>query len=485
MPRIYYLTFLFFCIACTPVFNQESILDLNISMNSCKKPVREILKEISIAYKVEFSYNPDLVPVRQNACLNEKNVKLGKAIELLFSDSSVCAKEVAGQVVLFRKDTDRTSSGFTVHGTVISESTGEPVQFAGIYITKTGLGTISDEEGMFELFFGKRNEHDTVTVSSVGYKTFLCPVSLFTINREIVVILEDSVYELSETQVLSYDHIEPLFWNVKNSSSMNYLLTFSTRHMVNGIRFASSLKEIFGEPVVRDNIYIWKNENISDIDESGIRIIMKYFRCSQCPLDNDFTVTIEVSDRKRRNLLYADDKRKILTGYFQNILNKSSNLGVDLDFIEERAGVAYLSGLSNPYTGPCFSFDKKGRKSIEGYYSDGLRDGEWLWRFGNGQEGKQVLYNRGMLDGTAVFWYANGQKRLEVDYTNGKKEGMLEYWYPDGTKRMEAGLAKNKLSGTYIFWYPNGQMAKKAEYRNGAPVSMIEWNKKGKVLKIF
>lgn len=73
-----------------------------------------------------------------------------------------------------------------------------------------------------------------------------------------------------------------------------------------------------------------------------------------------------------------------------------------------------------------------GDRMIQGYYRDGVQEGEWTTWYENGQRSAVDHYHNGLQDGLHTSWYANGVKALEGNYRGGKREGVWTRWDPTG-----------------------------------------------------
>jgi hypothetical protein len=71
-------------------------------------------------------------------------------------------------------------------------------------------------------------------------------------------------------------------------------------------------------------------------------------------------------------------------------------------------------------------------RMIQGYYRDGVQDGEWTTWYENGQRSAIDHFRNGQQDGMHTSWYANGVKALEGNYRGGKREGVWTRWDPTG-----------------------------------------------------
>lgn len=476
---------IYFLIISSISFSQINILDKNISLSEKNKNVKTLLKIISDSIDVHFSYNPSLFSDTRLISIACRNENLESVLLKIINDSLICFKVVNNHVVLNEKSIIADTFKYTIKGRVITGELKSPVPFATIKLTNKPIGTICDEEGIFLLNHDSISALDSIVISAVGYKNFVCPAELFQQNNEIEVLLEDSIYELSESIVFGYEHFQAMYWTQKSTGKFNYLLTCVTNNKITGINFVDQLTEILGKPVIQNNYYKWKNADIENFDSRKSSITLSYFTCDYCPLDNDYTLTIEINDKDQKNLLFHDGKRNFLTKYFQEILNNSKSVGVSLSQLNNVAGLTCLQGSDIPYTGRCFSSYARKKMHIEGGYVSGLQDGTWSYWFSNGQLGKKVNYYQGNIEGKSVYYYDNGQKKLEVNYLNGEKHGDIKYWYKNGILRLETSMNKGQREGIYRFYYPNGRLGKEASYKNGAIISASEWDKKGKLINRF
>jgi hypothetical protein len=90
-------------------------------------------------------------------------------------------------------------------GLVIDAQTKEPIPFVNIGIIDSGVGTVSDEEGLFHLYLepNKFETNTKILFSALGYETLYIPISniKFVYNEYPDVILKPSLLELNEVVV--------------------------------------------------------------------------------------------------------------------------------------------------------------------------------------------------------------------------------------------------------------------------------------------
>lgn len=354
----------------------------------------------------------------------------------------------------------QVNTQLVLKGSVYSVSTDAPIGFASVLIKNTTIGAVTGVDGKFELPFDKQNINDTLLVSSIGYKQFKIQLSKINLRQPYRIEIEDSLFLLNEVVAMCYDNIEALRWKTKRSDQSQYLLTFSTRELQNAANYISILKETFGgDAKIKTNFIRWKKVKIPGITDK-VNFTISWFRCPYCPDQANVAVTIEVTNKKDKNLIEIEQYRKPLINYYQNLLDKTFAQGVDNSQLEARSQVMYLKKAVDPYTGQCYGYYETGQKGLRGAYKKGLKDGTW------------------------EYWYSNNQKKLEGNYSNGKKTGQWRYWFSNGQVRIIANYVDDEMDGKNVWYHENGQKKKEAIFRNGVYLSKTEWDEKGTVIDV-
>ncbi len=343
-----------------------------------------------------------------------------------------------------------------IKGNITEFKTNQPIPFASIFIHKTTTGVISDEKGNFQLKISKANLNDTLIVSSVGYSRFSDKISNFKNIKNINIALNDSIYLLDEVVALAYDYFETLEWKSKKSNAKAYYLTFTTKNIDNISNFIKILKSEFGKPKAKTAFRKWKRVKLP-IHKEKVKIFLRFFECPYCTEKTDYTVTILLKDTKGKYLLNDTTKQSKYESYFQGLLDKTFDMGLDYAQLMKKNNIYYIKNDTSPYTAKCLGFFKNGQIGLKGQYKNGKKDGEWL------------------------YWYSNGQKKMIINYKEGIKEGQWTYWYESGQIRIKTHYYNNKLDGINYWWYSNGKLKKVSKYRKGIFVGKIEWDKNGKI----
>ena len=110
-------------------------------------------------------------------------------------------------------------------------------------------------------------------------------------------------------------------------------------------------------------------------------------------------------------------------------------VAVDYESAEEREGLLYLSGESEPYSGRI----------------------------------------KEMFD--------SGQVAQLTEFKDGKPDGLRIAWYESGQKTGEGSYKKGKVDGPFTEWHENGQKAAQGTFKEGEEISAKYWNSKGEEVK--
>ena len=77
---------------------------------------------------------------------------------------------------------------------VIIDGNRETLPYTAVSILSKYIGTVSNDDGAFLLKLKKSNLNDTITVSTLGYKTFKIKVlDYINLKNKVIVLEEDSV----------------------------------------------------------------------------------------------------------------------------------------------------------------------------------------------------------------------------------------------------------------------------------------------------
>jgi antitoxin component YwqK of YwqJK toxin-antitoxin module len=85
-----------------------------------------------------------------------------------------------------------------------------------------------------------------------------------------------------------------------------------------------------------------------------------------------------------------------------------------------------------------------GKKSSEGLWVDGSKEGKWLEWYENGQLKSTESFKNNVWHGNHIYWHENGQKMRESIDVDGLYEGRWISWHDNGQKCEEGLYRKEK-----------------------------------------
>jgi oligopeptidase B len=95
----------------------------------------------------------------------------------------------------------------TITGKVTEKQSGKAIAYATISIKNQSIGTVTNTEGSFVFHIPVKYKNDSLTVSSIGYKSYAVKISDI-VNKKLNIRLEPKVYDLSEVEVKPKNALE-------------------------------------------------------------------------------------------------------------------------------------------------------------------------------------------------------------------------------------------------------------------------------------
>ena len=115
------------------------------------------------------------------------------------------------------------------------------------------------------------------------------------------------------------------------------------------------------------------------------------------------------------------------------------------------------------------SYYENGKKMAEGDFVDQKKEGKW--KYFSEEDEKLILeenYKNGKLNGEAVTYYHDSGKPFEIlEYKNGVKDGEWMKYFPEGQLMTETFYKNGVLEGTFVNYTPEGKLLIKGWYKNG------------------
>jgi hypothetical protein len=169
----------------------------------------------------------------------------------------------AGELNKIGKKQDSLSY-ITLSGKIIDQNIKTPVVFASVFKTGTSVGTVSNSDGEFILKIQSKSADGTITISYLGYKSKVLPISSLLAEQN-VVALEPFAIALDEVVIKSVDPVE-LLRSAISKIKNNYM---QTPEMQTGF---------YRETIKQNKSYVSISEAVLDIYNSGYRESFDYDR---------------------------------------------------------------------------------------------------------------------------------------------------------------------------------------------------------------
>jgi len=200
-------------------------------------------------------------------------------------------------------------SNITLNGVII-DSNKNTVPYAAIGILSKAMGTSSNDDGEFYLKLTRENLSDTLTVSSIGYKTFIIKVQDFINLKEKIIVLEEEVVSLGEITLIKPDYY------VKNALKNIKKTTLASSHQLTILYRRFSLENNTPRFLVEHFLNVLdRGLTISEFEEVEVLEIRKSVDYRYVKFKQDFHAAVMIAKQNPlRGDFYANDYNWKITG---------------------------------------------------------------------------------------------------------------------------------------------------------------------------
>jgi len=198
-----------------PLYAQyEGLQDISVKVKS--GALASVFSQIEAQTPYTFAYNNKEINAKQPISLGQRQQKLEELIQKLSREHSLSFNQIE-QIFYVKKDTQApivsqivatpnlkstTIADRTLSGTVL-DKTGAPLIGATVVVKGTGKGTLTEEDGSFELSIPEQADV-TLVVSYIGYQTREVAVGD---QSQLDIIMSESVRDLGEVVIVGYGSI--------------------------------------------------------------------------------------------------------------------------------------------------------------------------------------------------------------------------------------------------------------------------------------
>ena len=183
-----------------------------ITLKIINKPISEFLQEISLLGSVDFSYNPQTLPVNQLITINAKDKTVREILDEVLLRHGIDYFQVENHIVLKQlvlsdtRKTERTTvpaTRFTLSGYLRDKSSGEVLIGANVYVKGTTTGAMTNGYGFYSLTLNSGKY--AIVFSYLGYKEVIRDI-LMNENFRISVEMEENKLEIKEVEIVAENH---------------------------------------------------------------------------------------------------------------------------------------------------------------------------------------------------------------------------------------------------------------------------------------
>ena len=212
----------------------------------------------------------------------------------------------------------KKENAFPFKGVVIDSKTQELLPYTSIGVLNRGVGTVSNDKGVFELAIKEKFQQDTIRVSRVGYKPKIFLIKeLMKTNSEVNISLEEEVGQLEEVIIAVKSLKKKVLGNKTTSTFVSHLFDYDQLGKELGIKikirkeptyidkfnFNIAYNRFSAKTLFRLNMYtlkdgkpnknILKDNIIIPVESNQTGRISKDLRAYNIKVSEDVLVTLE------------------------------------------------------------------------------------------------------------------------------------------------------------------------------------------------
>lgn len=144
--------------------------------------------------------------------------------------------------------------------------------------------------------------------------------------------------------------------------------------------------------------------------------------------------------------------------------------GEEIPFTGEFIGInikeTYKNGIKNGFFQGVFNFENE-NLLYQGKYINGIKHGNWLIRYMNGENKAILKYNYDKPDGRWVFFYKGNKMESHEELEDGILEGKVLKYSKKGNTLIRLNYNHGLLHGEGVFFYENGVLEMISNFKYG------------------
>ncbi|WP_103863810.1 carboxypeptidase-like regulatory domain-containing protein [Aquimarina sp. I32.4] len=172
-------------------------LQAQIIKNYKETPLQQVLNELSESYDLIFSFSNETVK-NKIITLVIKDTPLDEILITLKTLTNLNFKKISDRQVIVSSENNQIE----VCGYLFDASTNSPLPYATITIESSKVGTITNDDGFFQL--GMIDKNESISIQYVGYKTKILDAASFTTSTCSRIPLLTESTSLGEVLIVEY-----------------------------------------------------------------------------------------------------------------------------------------------------------------------------------------------------------------------------------------------------------------------------------------
>jgi hypothetical protein len=275
-------------------YGQQNINMLNaeIMLPSDSITKADLLDTISIRLNVHFSYNPDLLGAHNKVKLQGEKMTLLNILSAI-SDPNILDFHVLNDQIIFypaQKEIEKKAAPkeqfLVLKGSITDRKEKEAIPFCNVALIGTGLGSVSNDDGIFQIKIPSSHLNDTLRFSCMGYLSYELPIASVK-DSFLSIALEKTIFRLKTVEIVHYQPavlLQKFFENQDQNYENNYtLLTTFYREIIrenkNYTDISEAVLDVLKAPYsygIRDDLVKFikgrKSSDVQPFDEIKFRL---------------------------------------------------------------------------------------------------------------------------------------------------------------------------------------------------------------------
>lgn len=211
-------------------YSQQSILKTKIDINAKNQKLISVLNQISTKTNCFFTYNPEFVSEEKIINYKAKNISVETVLNNIIPNNELSYTVLDDHIIICKKENSSSLNNFSqlkndsileISGKILNNKTQKPIPFASVGIVNTTIGTISNENGAFNLKVHKKYLDSTFFAANISFKTYETKLKNIE-QQKATFLLEENYVSIQEVIIRSRDPIVILNKAIENIRNNYY-----------------------------------------------------------------------------------------------------------------------------------------------------------------------------------------------------------------------------------------------------------------------